>query len=32
VSGTKNYKVYALMGDGELAKGSIWEGAMAAGH
>ena len=28
----KNYKVYVLMGDGELAEGSIWEGAMAAGH
>jgi len=28
----KNYKVYVLMGDGELAEGSIWEGAMAARH
>lgn len=28
----KNYKVFVLMGDGELAEGSIWEGAMAAGH
>jgi len=28
----KNYKVYVLMGDGELAEGSIWEGAMAAGN
>jgi len=28
----KDYKVYVLMGDGELAKGSIWEGAMAAEH
>jgi len=28
----KDYKVYVLMGDGELAEGSIWEGAMAAGH
>jgi len=28
----RNYKVYVLMGDGELAEGSIWEGAMAAGH
>lgn len=28
----KNNKVYVLMGDGELAEGSIWEGAMAAGH
>lgn len=28
----KDYKVYVLMGDGELAEGSIWEGAMAAKH
>jgi len=28
----KDYKIYVLMGDGELAEGSIWEGAMAAGH
>ena len=28
----KGYKVYVLMGDGELAEGSIWEGAMAARH
>ncbi len=28
----KDYKVYVLMGDGELAEGSVWEGAMAAGH
>jgi len=28
----KSYKVYVLMGDGELAEGSIWEGAMAASH
>jgi len=28
----KDYKVYVLMGDGELAKGSILKGAMAAGH
>ncbi len=26
------YRVYTLMGDGELAEGSVWEGAMAAGH
>lgn len=25
-------RVYALMGDGELAEGSIWEAAMAASH
>lgn len=24
--------VYVVMGDGELAEGSVWEGAMAAGH
>ena len=28
----KSYRVYTLMGDGELAEGSVWEGAMAAGH
>ncbi len=28
----KNYRVYVLMGDGELAEGSVWEGAMAASH
>lgn len=26
----RNYRVYTLMGDGELAEGSVWEGAMAA--
>jgi transketolase len=26
----RSYKVYVLMGDGELAEGSIWEAAMAA--
>ena len=26
----RNYRVYTVMGDGELAEGSIWEGAMAA--
>ena len=26
------YRVYVVMGDGELAEGSIWEGAMAGGH
>lgn len=25
-------RVFVLMGDGELAEGSLWEGAMAAGH
>lgn len=29
--GRKN-KVYVLMGDGEQAEGSVWEGAMAAAH
>ena len=28
----KAYRVYTLMGDGELAEGSVWEGAAAAGH
>ncbi len=28
----KSYRVYTVMGDGELAEGSIWEGAMAAHH
>ena len=28
----RKYRVYTLMGDGELAEGSVWEGAMAAGH
>lgn len=26
----KDYRVYVVMGDGELAEGSVWEGAMAA--
>ncbi len=28
----KPYRVYVVMGDGELAEGSVWEGAMAGGH
>lgn len=28
----QDYRVYTVMGDGELAEGSVWEGAMAAGH
>ena len=28
----KAYRVYTLMGVGELAEGSVWEGAMAAAH
>ncbi len=31
MDGRKN-RVYVVMGDGELAEGSVWEGAMAAGH
>lgn len=27
-----SYRVYVVMGDGELAEGSVWEGAMAASH
>lgn len=26
----RGYRVYTVMGDGELAEGSVWEGAMAA--
>jgi transketolase len=26
------YRVYVVIGDGELAEGSVWEGAMAASH
>ncbi len=28
----KDYRVYTIMGDGELAEGSVWEGAMSASH
>ena len=28
----QTYRVYTVMGDGELAEGSVWEGAMAASH
>lgn len=31
ISGRSN-RIYTVMGDGELAEGSVWEGAMAAGH
>ena len=31
MSGRKN-RIYTVMGDGELAEGSVWEGAMAASH
>ncbi len=27
-----DYRVFTLMGDGELAEGSVWEGAMAAAN
>ena len=28
----RSYRVYTVMGDGELAEGSVWEGAMAAAN
>ena len=28
----KDYRVYALLGDGEIQEGQIWEAAMWAGH
>ncbi len=28
----RDSRVYTVMGDGELAEGSVWEGAMAASH
>lgn len=28
----RTYRVYTVMGDGELAEGSVWEGVMAASH
>ncbi len=28
----RNYRVYTVMGDGELAEGSVWEAVMAASH
>ncbi|MDP8263644.1 MAG: transketolase [Candidatus Ancaeobacter aquaticus] len=28
----KSYRVYVLLGDGEIQEGQIWEAAMAAGH
>lgn len=28
----REYRVYTVMGDGELAEGSVWEGAIAASH
>ncbi|TYL06520.1 Transketolase 2 [Moorella thermoacetica] len=28
----RDYRVYVLLGDGELEEGMVWEGAMAAAH
>jgi transketolase len=28
----KNYRVYVLLGDGEIQEGNIWEAAMASSH
>lgn len=28
----RDYRVYTVMGDGELAEGSVWEGVMSASH
>lgn len=28
----KNYRVYVLLGDGELEEGQVWEAAMSAAH
>lgn len=28
----RSYRTYTVMGDGELAEGSVWEAAMAASH
>lgn len=28
----KNHKIYALLGDGELQEGQVWEAAMTAAH
>jgi transketolase len=28
----KDYKVYAVLGDGEMQEGQVWEAAMTAGH
>jgi transketolase len=28
----RDYRVYALLGDGELQEGQVWEAAMAAAH
>jgi len=31
-SDARKNRIYTVMGDGELAEGSVWEGFMAAGH
>lgn len=28
----KDYRVYVMLGDGEIEEGQVWEAAMAAGH
>jgi len=28
----KDYRVYCIMGDGEIQEGQVWEAAMSAGH
>lgn len=28
----RDYRVYALLGDGEIEEGQVWEAAMAAGQ
>ena len=28
----KSYRVYTLLGDGEIQEGQVWEAAMFAGH
>jgi transketolase len=30
--GRKDYRVYAILGDGELNEGIVWEGALVAAH
>lgn len=32
MTGRANVRVYAILGDGELGEGQIWEAALAAGH
>ncbi len=28
----KDYRVYCVLGDGEIEEGQVWEAAMAAAH